>query len=95
MLFDVKTEIDRINKAYMKTYMPATETDPECLTEAGDMRLSEIEADLRANPEKLLDADIDDLVAIYKAHSRNPEKLYQSMIDYFEGLIQEQAKESL
>ena len=89
------TEMDRINKAFFESVMPATETDPECATAMYETRLEDAKTWLRENPEELMDMDIDALVAIYKAHRTDLLDLGECISRYMEGLIQEQARESV
>ena len=92
---NLETEIQRINKAYLASTMPATETDQECHTAMYETRLEDAEAWLRENPESLMSVEVDDLVAIWKNHHGDKLDLGECIDRYMEGLIQEQAKESV
>lgn len=76
----------------VKKTMPATQIDPECNTAAYEARLNDSEAWLRENPESLLEVEVDDLVAIWKAHHGDKLNLGEVFDRYMEGLIQEQAR---
>ncbi len=79
----------------MTLRMPATRTDPECATAMYETRLSDAETWLRENPESLMDVDVDALVAIWKNHHADLLDLGECISRYMEGLIQEQAKDSV
>ncbi len=79
----------------MTLRMPATEIEQECRTAMYETRLEDAETWLRENPESLMDVDLDAIVAIWKNHHGDKLNLGEVFDRYMEGLIQEQAKESV
>ena len=93
--FDLKEYVNELAGMPIEKQYEATRKDPACNTAMYEARLEDAETWLRENPESLMSVEVDDLVAIWKNHHGDKLDLGECFDRYMEGLIQEQAKDSV